>query len=171
MEPTIDTEPRLEHLQPSVLVIILRLLAILFMFDAVFILLLFGLFGLNSTHDWHNSYIVFLLLINVVTYMAISMPSIKLSAEWAGRAYYLSGHHLIEQPGLVNTAETIYELSHVKPVVLAQTGLGHWFNYGAVELAFAGTGSFQEVRSQDIHDPNAHRNYFDQHLNIQGWVR
>lgn len=171
MEPSVKTKPTLEHLQPSVLVIVLRLLGVLLLFDAVYSLLLLGFFGLNNAHEWHNSYIGLLWVLNIVKYVVISGAVVKLFADWTGRAYYLSGHHLIERLGLINTTETTYELSQVKSVVLSQTWLGHRFNYGTIKLTFAGAGGSQDVRLRDIHNPNSYKDYFDQHLNVQGWVR
>lgn len=171
MDKLVKPKPSLEHLQPSVLVIVLRLLGVLFLFDAIYSLLLLGFFGLNNAHEWHDSYIGLLWAANLVKYILVSATVMKLFAEWAGRAYYLSGHHLIERLGLINTTETTYELSQVKSVVLTQTWLGHRFDYGTIKLAFAGTGGSKDVKLRDIHNPNAYKDYFDQHLNVQGWVR
>ncbi len=172
MEPPKSTLPTtVEHLQPSVLIVAFRVLAVLFMFDTVFILLLVGFFGLNNAHEWHNSYIVFLLLVDMVKYIAISVMVIKLFSEWAGRAYYLSGHHLIERLGLVNITETTYELSQVKSVIVFQSWLGRRFNFGTITLSFAGTGKKQELTLRDINTPVKYKEYFDQHLQVQGWIR
>ena len=169
MEPAIKQQ--IEHLQPSVLVIVLRLLAALFMLDTILALIILGFFALNNVHEWHNSYIIFLLLANIVKYFLLSGLIIQLFSDWAGRAYYLSGHHLIERLGLVNITETTYELSQVKSVVLRQTWLARRFNFGTILLSFAGGGKEKEVILRDINDPMKYKQYFDDHLQVQGWVR
>lgn len=169
MEPA--KKQQVEHLQPSVLVIVLRLLAALLFLDTLLALIILGFFALNNVHEWHNSYILFLLLANATKYFALSALVIQLFGEWAGRAYYLSGHHLIERLGLVNITETTYELSQVKSVVVKQTWLGRRFNFGTILLSFAGGGKEKEVILRDINNPMAYKKYFDEHLQVQGWVR
>lgn len=171
MESPNNLNRRLEHLQLSVLVIVLRLLAVLFLLDTIYALTIIGYFGLSNAHEWHNSYIWFLWLAHIVKYIIVTILVIRLFADWAGRAYYLAGHHLIERLGLVNNTETTYELSQVKSVVVKQNWLGRHFNYGTIKLSFAGSGVTKDVILRDIHNPNVYKEYFDQHLQVQGWVR
>lgn len=168
---SIATKQQVEHLQPSVVVIVLRLLAALFLLDTVLALLIVGFFALNNAHDWHNSYILFLLLAQTIKYFVVTALIIQLFSEWAGRAYYLAGHHLIERLGLVNITETTYELSQVKSVIVKQSWLARRFNYGTIQLSFAGGGKEKEVTLRDINNPMAYKQYFDDHLQVQGWVR
>lgn len=169
MEPA--TKQQIEHLQPSVLVIVMRLLAILFILDTTLALIILGFFVLNNVHEWHDSYILFLLLANTVKYFVLSGFIIQLFSDWAGRAYYLSGHHLIERLGLVNITETTYELSQVKSVILKQSWVGRRFNFGTIQLSFAGGGKEKEVILRDVNNPMRYKQYFDDHLQVQGWVR
>lgn len=171
MEPSTNTKPMLEHLQPSVLVIVLRLLAVLFMLDIIYAFIILGFFSLNDLHDWHNSYILFLWLVHAAKYLIITFAVIKLFAQWAGRNYYLSGHHLIERLGLFNITETTHELSQVKSIVVRQTWLGRRFNYGIIKLSFAGAAVEQEIIIRDVNDPIKYKKYFDEHLQVQGWIR
>lgn len=170
MKP-IDTPKQIEHLQPSVLVIVLRLLTALFFLDTLLALIILGFFVLNNAHDWHNSYIWFLLLANTIKYVILSALIVQLFADWAGRAYYLAGHHLIERLGLVNLTETTYELSQVKSVIIKQSWLARRFNFGTILLSFAGSGKEKEVVLRDINNPMTYKKYFDEHLQVQGWVR
>lgn len=171
MESPTHSKPNMEHIQPSALVIVLRLLAALFLLDVVYAFTVLGFFALNDLHDWHNSYILFLFLVHAVKYLIITVVVIRLFADWAGRAYYLSGHHLIERLGLINITETTYELSQVKSVVVKQGWLGRRFNYGTIKLTLAGPREQQEVRLREINSPYRYKEYFDQHLQVQGWVR
>lgn len=171
MEPPTGTKPTLEHLQPSVLVLVLRLLAALFVLDAAYSLLLLGFFGLNNAHDWHNSYIIFLWFANIVKYVIVAVMVTKIFTEWAGRAYYLAGHHLIERLGLVNITETTYELTQVKSVIVYQPWLGRRFNYGTIKLSLAGASKQKDLILRDINNPMSYKDYFDRHLQVQGWVR
>lgn len=172
MEPTKAELPKtIEHLQPSVLVIVLRLLGALFFLDTLLALLITGFFVLNNAHDWHDSYVLFLLLAQIAKYLVVTALVIQLFGEWSGRAYYLSGHHLIERLGLVNITETTYELSQVKSVIVKQSWLARRFNYGTITLSFAGSGEEKVVILRDINNPMTYKKYFDDHLQIQGWVR
>jgi uncharacterized membrane protein YdbT with pleckstrin-like domain len=160
-----------EHLQPSVLVIVLRLLGVIFLLDTAMAVVIAGFYALNNAHEWHNAYIGFLLLAHTFKYIVITVTVVKLFADWAGRAYYLTGHHLVERLGLVNTTETTYELSQVKSVVVQQAWLGRHFNYGTIKLKFAGGGKQTDLLLRDIHNPSRYKEYFDQYMQVQGWVR
>lgn len=160
-----------EHLQPSIVVLLFRVLGTIFLLDTVYSLIILGFFSLNDIHDWHNPYILLLWLANIAKYLIITVMVIKLFMQWAGRAYYMRGHHLIERIGLVNITETTHELSQVKSVIVRQTWLGRRFNYGTIKLSFAGSGGVEEVILRDITNPTRYKKYFDQHMQVQGWVR
>lgn len=164
-------KPALEHLQPSVLVIVLKLLAVLFMIDTLYTVLIFGFLGLSNAHEWHNTYIALLWLANTVKYVFISILIVRLFADWAGHAYYLSGHHLIERIGLVNITETTYEMSQVKSIIVQRSWIGRRFNFGTIKLTFAGAGKDKQIIISNINSPYVYKEYFDEHLQIQGWVR
>lgn len=166
-----EANPVLEHLQPSVLVIVLKLLITLFVLDTVYSFLVLGFLGLNNVHQWHNTYILLLWLANTVKYVFISVLVVRLFADWAGNAYYLAGHHLVERIGLINTTETTYEMSQIKSIIVQQSWFGHRFNFGTIRLTFAGAGKDQSVIIRDVTNPNEYKKYFDRHLQIQGWVR
>jgi uncharacterized membrane protein YdbT with pleckstrin-like domain len=171
MEEVSKPNPALEHLQPSVLVIVLKLLAILFMLDTLYSLLLFGFLGLNNAHEWHNTYVALLWFANTLKYVFISALVIRLFADWSGHAYYLAGHHLVERIGLINITETTYEMSQIKSIIVQQSWFGRRFNFGTIKLTFAGAGKDQSVIMRDINDPTKYKKHFDNHLQIQGWVR
>lgn len=171
MEPTKADESPLEHLQPSIVVLLLRLLGAIFLLDTVYGLFVLGFFSLGNVHDWHGPYVGFLWFAQFVKYFIITAIAIKIFAQWAGRTYYLSGHHLVERVGIVNITETTHELSQVKSVVVRQTWFGRRFNYGTIKLNFAGVGGVEEVVLRDINNPPRYQNYFDRHLQVQGWVR
>ena len=171
MEVADGKKQMVEHLQPSVVVILLRLIATIFMLDTVYAFLVLGFLGLNNFHEWHNSYIYGLLLTHIVKYVFITAIVIKLFIDWASRAYYLSGHHLIEKVGLVNITETTHELSQVKEVVVKRSWLGRRFNFGTIVLTLAGSVKSQDIIIRDINNPMEYKRYFDEHLQVQGWVR
>lgn len=170
MEVSIQNQP-MGHLRPSVVVIVMRLLAALFLLNILFVALLLGFFGLSNLHDWHASYVLALVALAFVNLGMLTAIVIQLFAAWAGRNYYLIGHHLIEKLGILNVTEVTHELSQMKSVVAYQTWLGRKFNFGTIKLSFAGAGSDREVVIRDITDPAAYKKYFDAHLQVQGWVR
>lgn len=171
MEVADGKKQMVEHLQPSIVVILLRLIATIFLLDTLYAVLVLGFLGLNNFHEWHNSYIYGLLLTHTVKYIFITAVIIKLFIDWASRAYYLSGHHLIEKVGLVNTTETTHELSQVKEVVVKRSWLGRRFNFGTIVLSLAGLAKPQDVIIRDVNNPMEYKRYFDEHLQVQGWVR
>lgn len=170
MDTTYKNQP-IGHLRPSVVVVVLRLLSSLFMLNILFVGLLLGFFGLNSLHEWHSSYILALVVFAFINLGILSAIVIQLFSAWAGRNYYLIGHHLIERLGILNITEITHELSQVKSVVASQTWLGRRFNFGTIRLSFAGASGDQEVVIRDIADPTTYKRYFDEHLQVQGWVR
>lgn len=171
MEVADGKKQMVEHLQPSVVVILLRLIATIFMLDTLYAVLVLGFLGLNNFHEWHNSYIYGLLLTHTVKYVFITAVVIKLFIDWASRAYYLSGHHLIEKVAMVNITETTHELSQVKEVVVKRSWLGRRFNYGTIVLTLAGSAKSQDIIIRDVNNPMEYKRYFDEHLQVQGWVR
>lgn len=171
MEQPVNNDTLAEHLQRSIVTILLRLLAAIFMLDVVYGFLILGFLGLDNLHGWHLPYVYVLFVTNLLKYLVMTAVVISLFVDWAGRSYYLSGHHLIEHVGLINITETTHELSQVKSVVFNQTWLGRRFNYGTIRLTLAGTGGNQEVIIRDVNNPSRYRQHFDQHLQVQGWVR
>lgn len=171
MEQPANVNSLTEHLQRSVVTILLKLLAAIFMLDVVYGYLILGFLGLDNLHGWHTPYIYVLFATNILKNFLMTAVVIRLFVDWAGRSYYLSGHHLIEHVGLINITETTHELSQVKSVVIHQPWIGRRFNYGTIRLTLAGTGGNQEVIIRDVNNPARYKQYFDQHLQVQGWVR
>lgn len=160
-----------EHLQPNVIVLLFRLLGVIFLLDTVYSFLILGFFALSNDHDWHNSYVLLLWLAGIFKFLLIASVAIKIFAQWAGRNYYIHGHHLVDRLGLVNITETTHELSQVKSVIVGQTWLGRRFNYGTIKLSLAGGSGTELVIMRDINDPSRYKDYFDQHMQVQGWIR
>lgn len=171
MEKPKDNPEITEHLQPSVVVLLFRLLGAIFLLDTVYSFLILGFFSLNNVHDWHDPYVLLLWLADIAKFLIITAMAIKIFAQWAGRNYYIHGHHLVERLGLVNITETTHELSQVKSVIVRQTWLGRRFNYGTIKLNFAGSAPVEEVVLRDITNPAKYKDYFDQHMQVQGWIR
>lgn len=161
----------IEHLQPSVLVIVLRILGVIFLLDTAMALAIMGFYALNNAHEWHNAYIGILLLAHTFKYVVITITVVKLFANWAGRAYYLTDHHLIERLGLVNTTESTYELTQVESVIVQQTWLGRRFNYGTIKVKLSGGKKQTDLLLRDIHNPERYKDYFDQYMQVKGWIR
>jgi membrane protein YdbS with pleckstrin-like domain len=167
MEPPLSASRQVEHLQPSALLIVGRLLASIFILDTFYVVLLAGFFALNNLHDWHESYVLVLVVAHTLKYVLISSVVIELFARWAGRAYYITESHLIQRTGLVNITETTFELSQLKSVVMRQGWLGRRFNFGTITLTFtfAAYGEQQGgITLSEITNPNRYKQYFDQYL-------
>ena len=165
--PPLSESWQVEHLQPSVLVIVGKLLCSIFILDTIYIALLAGFFGLNNFHDWHDSYILLLAVAHTTKYVAISYVVIQLFTQWAGRSYYITGSHLIQRLGLINITETTFELSQLKSVVMKQGWLGRRFNYGTITLAFTFAAYGEEhggVTLHEVTNPHRYKQYFDQYL-------
>lgn len=153
-----------EHLQPSVLVIVLRLLGVIFLLDTAMAFAIAGFYALNNVSQWHNAYIGVLLLAHTFKYAVITVAVVKLFADWAGRTYYLAGHQLVERLGLLTATQTTYELAQVKSVAIQQGWLGRRFNYGTIKLTFASTGNQTIILLRDINEPKRYQDYINQHL-------
>lgn len=171
MEAPSNEKQMMEHLQPSAMVILLRLVAAIFLLDTLYALFVLGFFALNNFHEWHDAYIGVLLVAHSLKFLLITTIIIKLFTMWASRAYYLSGHHLIERTGIVNLTETTHELSQVKSVVVKQSWLGRRFHFGTIILTLAGASKPEEIVLRDINDAMEYKKYFDKYLQVQGWVR
>ena len=161
----------IEHLQPSVIVILLRLILAIFILDTLYALFVLAFYGLYDLHEWHESYIFVLLLFHTLKFILISAIVIRLFINWASRGYYLSGHQLIERVGILNTTEITHELSQVKEVSLKRSWMGSKLNYGTIILSLAGSSKSQDVYIRDVKNAMEYMHYFDEHLQVQGWVR
>ena len=171
MKKSENTEQLLEHLQPSIVVILLRIVAAMFVLDTLYALFIFAFYGLYDLQEWHDSYILGLVLIHTVKFVVITAIVIKLFVDWASRGYYLSGHQLIEKVGILNRTEITHDLSQVKEVVIKRSWLGRKLNYGTIILTLAGSSATQDVYIRDVKDAVEYKRYFDKHLQVQGWVR
>lgn len=161
----------MEHLQPSAMVILLRLVAAIFLIDTLFALFVIGYYFLGNLHQWHDAYIAVLLAAHTIKFILVTIFIVKLFTRWASRAYYLSGHHLIERIGIVNITETTHELSQVKSVVVKQSWVGQRFHFGTIILTLAGAAKPDEIVLRDINNAKEYKEYFDEYLQVQGWVR
>jgi uncharacterized membrane protein YdbT with pleckstrin-like domain len=108
------------------------------------------------------------LVAHTFKYILITVTVVELFADWAGRADYVTGHHLVERLGLVNTTETTYELSQVKSVVVQQIWLGLRFNYGTIKLKFDDGGKQTVLMLRDINNPARYKQYFEQCMLVKG---
>ena len=171
MDPEDNSPQMIEHLQPSFVVILLRIAAVLLFMDTLLAVIIAGFFLLNNIHDWHNSYIFLLLFLNGIKFLIVVAAITQMFFQWAGRNYYLSGHHLIEKLGLINITETTYELSQVKSVIVRQSWIARRLNYGTINLTLAGSNAKHPIVIRDINNPAKYKQYFDKHLQVQGWVR
>lgn len=166
-EPPLSENRQVEHLQPSVLVIVGKLLTSIFILDTIYVVLLVGFFALNNFHEWHDSYVLLLATAHTAKYIVISSVVVQLFAHWAGRSYYITGSHLIQRLGLINITETTFELSQLKSVVMKQGWFGRRFNYGTITLAFTFAAYGEEqggVTLHEITNPHRYKQYFDQYL-------
>jgi len=166
-----DTKQLREHLQPSIVVILLRILATIFVLDTLYVLAIFAYFGLYDLGEWHNAYILGLVVVHSLKFLLVVVLISKLFVDWASRGYYLSGHQLVEHIGLLNTVEITHELSQVKEVALKESWLGRKLDYGTIVLSFAGSSTSQNVYIRDVKNAMGYKRYFDEHLQVQGWVR
>jgi uncharacterized membrane protein YdbT with pleckstrin-like domain len=161
MDPIKNTKSVIEHLQPSVAVLVIRILVVLFVLDTAYAWIILSYSYLIDLHSWHNSYIAFIWIVHTVKYILLSGIVIRLFADWAGRRYFISDRNTIERVGLINTTESTYDLARIESVAIMQSWLGRRLNYGTIKLTLANSGTRKEISIREINGPYRYKEYFD----------
>ena len=163
--PLPETQPNVEVLRPirrSVLILGLRIFLVLFVVDTLFaILLLASVIGFVPA-DWIAGYASFLWIVYTVKFIFLTYLIIKLVVEWVGTLYYVANGHLIRQRGVLNTTETVFQLSDIDSAVMSQSWLGRMWNFGSVTVEFSVAFRKESVYLHAINDPQKYEDLFMQ---------
>lgn len=70
---------------------------------------------------------------------------LKFVLDWATVVYYIRDHQLVQFRGIVELDEFTWELRSLKTVKLHQNWLGHWFNFGDLNITFSSSGYREDI--------------------------
>jgi uncharacterized membrane protein YdbT with pleckstrin-like domain len=157
--------PSVEVVKPirrSIILLGIRMFLVLFLLDTVYaLLILIPLFGYVSA-EWNPSYVAFLLVVHTMKNLLLSYLLITQVGTWFGTLYYVSGGHLIQQRGLLNTTDIIYQLTDIQSVVMRQPWLGRFLNFGNVTISFTVGREKEVVLLYAITNPRLYEELFSE---------
>jgi uncharacterized membrane protein YdbT with pleckstrin-like domain len=155
--------PTIEIMKPirrNIVLLGIRMFLVLFMIDTVYaFLILIPLFGYVAS-DWHMPYVGFLLVIHTLKNGLTAYMLISLVTNWISTLYYVNGGHLIRQRGVLNTKETVYQLTDIEEVVMNQSWLGRLLNFGDITITFLVARQREDLVLYAINNPRMYEELF-----------
>ena len=159
--------PSVEVARPirrSVVVLGIRIFLVLFVVDTLFAILLLASVAGYVPADWTTGYATFLWIVYTVKFLFLSYLIIRLVVDWLSTLYYVTGGHLIRQRGVLNTAETVFQLADIDSAVMSQSWLGRMCNFGDVRVEFSVAREKEFVNLYAINDPQRYEDLFSKFI-------
>lgn len=149
---TIDL-PRGTHLRPSVVPLLIRTVALLFLIETAYAILLAVATLAPAEAELYPTITGVLWVVSTIKFIAEITLLTGMIATWAHTAYYLSDKQLVRFSGIVKIDEKIFDLINLKSVELHQGWWGRIFDYGHLDLLIASSGTQETIRIRNIKDP------------------
>jgi uncharacterized membrane protein YdbT with pleckstrin-like domain len=159
----IELNPNHEIIKPirrSVAILIIKIFFLLFLVDTVYAFLLIANVSGYIPVDLLSSYAVFIWVIYTAKFIFLAYLVLKLIIDWTNTLYYVANDHLIRQRGVLNTTETIFQLSDIEAVVMSRSWLGRTLNYGDVTITFDVARQKEFVYLYAVNDPERYESFF-----------
>lgn len=165
MEASNDSEPITnEPIRGSIVVLALKLLVALLLFDLLYSGLYIGaniLFQLPF--DWHHHLSITLVILQFGKILLQVYLVIFLVITWASSSYLLTKKHLIRLTGLLNTKEDVFHFDNIRSISVTQSLFGKLFNYGDITLKTSASGGYQaDFVLSGIHNPEKYKKLLEQ---------
>lgn len=156
MEQKIQLEQNFEPIRGSITILAMKLLAMLFIFEGLYVGLFYILnIAFSLPFDWHHHSSVVLLSINGLKILLEFLSILYLFFQWAGISYFITRKHVIKRVGIINNREEIFHFDNIRSITVKQLFLGKIFNYGDIEIKVSASGGYQgDVILSGIAKPN-----------------
>lgn len=141
-----ETQPEHDFAQikSSVAILAMKLLALLFIVEALYVGLFYILtIASNLPLEWHHHSSIILLGTNLVKIILEFSFILYLFFEWAGISYIITKKHIIKRVGIMSSREEIFHFDNIRAITVNQSVLGKLFNYGDIELKTSASGGYQ----------------------------
>ncbi len=153
------------HIRKSASLLLFRIVAITFVLDSVYALILAFLFGasmfpqmdLNMTQ---SDSLGFLWVAHTARFLITIFVLGGTVLRWCRFTYYITENELIIHKGVIKVDQTVYELEHLHSVRLYQSWVGRLFHYGTVQIEMVEYGHHETIRLVGITDPKKYERVF-----------
>ena len=135
-----------QEMRTSILLFGLKLFAILFFTDLLYVIVVVLLSDLLPTDSFHRT--DFLLLLIHIVKSAIQIALVfRLLFRWLYHKYHLdsSGRKLFEQKGFLHTEEKMFDLKNLRDIKIDQSVFGKLGGYGNIIISTYASGGYQET--------------------------
>lgn len=159
------------HIQQSIVLLMVKIIALVFAVETVYALLLaFFLFS-GAGAEFHDAVFSFLWFIQTAKFLLLVYLILATIIPTVTTNYYVSEHHLIKYEGLLRNDETIYELNKLRSVKLHEDWLGRLLNYGDLLIVVSSSGYHEEVKLTSINNPKKYERVLREFLSEPGAVK
>jgi uncharacterized membrane protein YdbT with pleckstrin-like domain len=143
-----------------------RIIAVVFIADLVFIVMLVLLLGGLSFMgaSLGSGIVIFIALLVIVRLSLLLMIIVKMATNWSETSFYLTDRAIIHRKGIANVYEDTYELANIRHVYMFQDFVGRMYDYGHIHLNIATRGEQELVRLTDIKSPAHYKTLFEKYL-------
>lgn len=162
-----EVAPIVEVARPirrSLVVLGIRIFLLLFIVDTFFAILLgasvVGFVPANLT----AGYAVLLWIVYTLKFFFLTYLIIRLVVDWFSTLYYVTGGHLVRQRGVLNTTETVFQLTDIDSAVMSQSWLGRLCNFGDVTVEITVAREKEFVILYAINDPQRYEDLFSKFI-------
>lgn len=157
-----DLPLSVHHVPNSIASLLIRVVGTLFLVNTAFVVFL--LVALFVPSDYYTASITTLWILFTVQFIVSAMLLWRIITPWGSVQYYIQDNKLIFYHGFMGRAEHFYDLNSLRTVILRQSVLGKWLNYGNLELTVAASGYREDVTLHGIYNPKKYERALREHL-------
>lgn len=150
-----DFMHEIEPIRGSIFVLSLKLILVIFLFDAFYALVFYFLnIFIGIPLDWHHHLSVLALVLQGIKVLLQFSIILFVILQWTNNIYYLTKKHLVKKQGTFNSKEKIYDFENIRNIAIQKSFLGKIFNYGTIvirPISFGQEG--EDIWLVDIENP------------------
>lgn len=162
--PTIQGLEVVQPIRRSIVLLAIRMVILLFLADTIYaFLILIPAMGYVSA-EYQASYIMFLWFVHTIKNIALTYLSISLVVNWISTMYYITLGHLIRQRGVLNTSESVFQLTDIESVAMNQSWLGRIFNFGDIIIKLQIARQTESITLYAIENPQRYEELFSKYV-------
>lgn len=155
LEQQYDSTSQKIYIRGSIILLFFRILLLIILFDFFYLL---ATVLLNLTFeiplDWHHHISLGLLIALLIQVLLKASIMFYLVLNWMSNTYILDSKHVTKKHGIFGNDEEIYRFDTVRSILINQSLMGKFFNYGSILLKTSASGGFQgDVEITEIDNP------------------
>jgi hypothetical protein len=149
-----------EPIRRNIVILGVRMFLVLFLIDTFYAGLLMALVFGYIPSEWSSAYTVMLWVVHTLKDVLLAYLLISMVTNWFSTLYFVAGGHLLRQRGVLQTKESVFQLTDIESVVMSQSWLGKIFDYGNVTISFLVAREREEVTLYAINHPHRYEQVF-----------